>query len=78
MATDFTAWDRSTLEQFAREAADENLVLRENNKALHTAWRQAIAAQLQPLGAGSSLEAQGHPPSPTFVALSEQSPSLRR
>jgi hypothetical protein len=40
--TDFTLWRRDTLEAFAREAADENLVLRENNKALHEAWRQAI------------------------------------
>jgi hypothetical protein len=27
--TDFSQWQRSTLEQFARQAADENLVLRD-------------------------------------------------
>jgi len=43
--TDFSAWDRKTLEQFARDAADENLVLRADNKALlnyiRTQWKDS-------------------------------------
>lgn len=42
--TDFKNWSRENLEAFARQAADENLVLRTNNKALHEAWRQAVKA----------------------------------
>jgi hypothetical protein len=44
--TDFTLWSRENLEAFARQAADENLVLRADNKALHEAWRQAVKAGL--------------------------------
>ena len=33
--TDFKGWSREALERFAREAADENLVLRTDLKALH-------------------------------------------
>lgn len=48
--TDFAAWDRATLERFARDAADENLILKrlleqahENNKALLVCWRAEVA-----------------------------------
>jgi len=40
--TDFSQWTRQGLEQFARQAADENLVLRENLKAVHEAWRKLV------------------------------------
>ena len=47
--TDFTKWGRETLERFARQAADENLVLRDENAALREdlktvldAWRSAV------------------------------------
>jgi hypothetical protein len=44
--TDFSAWSREALEAFARQAADENLVLRTDLKALHeyirNQWRQAV------------------------------------
>lgn len=42
--TDFTTWDRKTLERFAREAADEVHQLRADNKMLQDAWRKAVAA----------------------------------
>lgn len=41
--TDFKDWSRETLEAFARQAADENLVLRANNDALHAAWRKEVS-----------------------------------
>lgn len=41
--TDFTTWRRDTLEQFARQVADENLVLRDDLKNALAAWRQAVA-----------------------------------
>lgn len=41
--TDFKGWTREGLEQFARQVADENLVLRANNDALHIAWREVCA-----------------------------------
>ena len=44
--TDFKGWSRETLEQFARDAADENLVLRADIKALHefirNQWRKEL------------------------------------
>jgi hypothetical protein len=37
MRTDFSTWDRKTLEQFAREVTDENNKLRETlRRVLHT------------------------------------------
>lgn len=50
--TDFTKWERPNLEAFARQAADENLVLRtelaeakENLAAALAAWRRLTVAQ---------------------------------
>lgn len=40
--TDFKDWDRENLERFARQAADENLVLEANNKVLLRAWRDVM------------------------------------
>ena len=40
--TDFKNWERSNLERFARQAADENLVLREEVKLLRNAWRKEV------------------------------------
>ena len=40
--TDFKTWARETLEQFAREAADENRELKEKLKGLLDAWRQEV------------------------------------
>lgn len=42
--TDFSTWDRKTLEQFARDAADENLLLREQTALLIAAWRKEVVA----------------------------------
>ena len=42
--TDFKTWSRESLEAFARNAADDNLVLRADIKALHefirSKWRE--------------------------------------
>jgi hypothetical protein len=40
--TDFSNWSRRTLEQFARQAADENLALRHDLKLALEAWREAV------------------------------------
>jgi len=40
--TDFKDWKRETLEKFAREAADENLVLRTQLKDALNAWRKLV------------------------------------
>lgn len=43
--TDFQTWDRKTLEQFARDAAEENKRLREDIRTLLAAWRQVLTEQ---------------------------------
>jgi len=40
--TDFATWKRETLEQFARQAADENKQLKEDLKAALAAWRAEL------------------------------------
>jgi hypothetical protein len=55
--TDFTAWERKTLEAFARQAADDNLVLRADNKVLLEQWRTLVKSQAStppPPGEGST------------------------
>lgn len=42
MKTDFATWDRVMLERFARQAAEENLQLREDLKAALAAWRAEL------------------------------------
>ena len=57
MKTDFSTWDRKVLEDFARQAADENLVLRADNKALLQQWRELVKIQagiLPPPGGSST------------------------
>jgi len=39
---DFTQWSREGLEKLARELADENERLREDNKVLLSAWREQV------------------------------------
>lgn len=41
--TDFSTWNRKTLEQFAQEAAAENAELREQNRELLADWRKLVA-----------------------------------
>lgn len=43
MTTDFTTWDRRTLERFAREAADHNSELQQDLLTLLDMWRDAVA-----------------------------------
>lgn len=40
--TDFTTWKRENLEAFARQAADENLVLRHDLRLALDAWRREV------------------------------------
>lgn len=40
--TDFKSWTREGLEKFARDVADENLVLRTDNKVLLEQWRAEV------------------------------------
>lgn len=40
--TDFSTWERKTLERFAREAADRIHELSADNRVLHDAWRKAL------------------------------------
>lgn len=42
--TDFKDWSRESLEAFARQAADENLVLQANVAALLQQWRDVTIA----------------------------------
>jgi len=39
---DFTQWSREGLEEIARQLVDENNRLREDNKALLSAWRKLV------------------------------------
>lgn len=41
--TDFSTWDRETLERFARQAADENRQLREDLRVALDAFRRIAA-----------------------------------
>lgn len=41
-APNFEAWSPATLAQFARDAYEEMARLREDNKALLRAWREAV------------------------------------
>lgn len=40
--TDFSTWERATLEQFARESTEENLQLKEDLKTALAAWRNEL------------------------------------
>lgn len=40
--TDFSGWSRAGLEKFARETADENLVLKQQLKDAQAAWRTLV------------------------------------
>jgi len=40
--TDFTGWERDALERFARQVADENLLLENDLKVALAAWRDAV------------------------------------
>jgi hypothetical protein len=54
LKTDFRTWNRETLEQFARETADELAVLKELNTALHNAWKKEVALNAQIKSRGNS------------------------
>lgn len=41
--TDFSTWKREILEQFARDASDENFQLKQDIKAALAAWRVELA-----------------------------------
>jgi len=66
---DFSTWTREGLESIARQAVDENKQLREDNKLLLAAWRQAISERYL---AGVPAGSQGHPLHPQ---LQERAPA---
>ena len=43
--TDFKTWERKTLEEFARQAADENKELREQLRVAIDAYRKLIVKE---------------------------------
>ena len=45
--TDFSTWDRQTLEKFAQDAAAENRALRVENKVVLDQWRELVRKQHQ-------------------------------
>jgi len=61
MKTDFKTWSRETLEQFAREAADEITVLKELNTALHNAWKKEVSINAKIKSRGNSGTATSEP-----------------
>ena len=40
---DFASWKQESLAAYAAEVSEENRVLREDNKLLLVAWRQAVS-----------------------------------
>jgi hypothetical protein len=44
LKTDFSTWERQTLEHFARTAADENRLLRQEDAILRQDLKAALAA----------------------------------
>ena len=45
--TDFKTWQRETLEQFARDAAADNLQLKADVQTLLAAWRNELQKEKQ-------------------------------
>lgn len=46
LRTDFSTWQRETLEQFARQAADENKQLRQDLRTALDAYRAEVRKQI--------------------------------
>jgi len=57
--TDFKDWSRENLEAFARQAADENLVLQANVAALLAQWRDVTIAVAEEREACAALADTG-------------------
>ena len=62
---DFTQWSREGLEKLARELADQNELLREDNKVLLSAWREQVRRTDQ-------AEALAASQAPQLLFLSQQ------
>jgi predicted HAD superfamily Cof-like phosphohydrolase len=58
MKTDFKTWKRETLEEFARQAADENKALHQLIQALHDAWKKEVAknAEIKPFSNSDTVK----------------------
>jgi len=54
---DFTQWSREGLEKLARDLANQNELLREDNKVLLSAWREEVRRK----GQGEALVASQAP-----------------
>jgi hypothetical protein len=68
---DFSTWTREGLESIARQAVDENKQLREDNKLLLAAWRQAVTERYL---AGVPDGSPDHPLPPQFSPIAEGMP----
>lgn len=69
---DFSTWTREGLESIARQAVDENKQLREDNKLLLAAWRQAISERYL---AGVPDGSPAHPSPPRSSPTAAGTPS---
>ena len=58
---DFASWKQESLAAYAAEVSEENRILREDNKLLLAAWRQAVTGRCQAGVPGGSLN---HPSPP--------------
>ena len=73
---DFASWSRENLESIARDAVEENKVLREDNKMLLAAWRQAVSekylAEALAGSRGPALPPQSPMPALVRAGVSQQ------
>ena len=68
---DFASWKQESLAAYAAEVSEENRVLREDNKLLLTAWRQAVTERYL---AGVPDGSPDHPLPPQFSPIAEGMP----
>lgn len=68
---DFASWKQESLAVFAAEVSEENRVLREDNKLLLAAWRQAVTERYL---AGVPDGSPDHPLPPQFSPIAEGMP----
>ena len=69
---DFASWKQESLAVFAAEVSEENRVLREDNKLLLAAWRQAVTERYL---AGVPDGSPAHPSPPQSSPTAAGTPS---
>ena len=68
---DFASWKQESLAAYAAEVSEENRVLREDNKLLLAAWRQAVTERYL---AGVPDGSPTRPLPPQFSPIAEGMP----